>query len=103
MNILQRYNGVETTKNEKGREVYKSILYPTIEPEPMDIWTVVYESDRLDLLAYKYYNDVRYWWVIAEANGLGNGSMVVNPDTRLRIPKNIDKIISDYESLNSNR
>jgi hypothetical protein len=103
MNILERYIGVETIKNENGREVYKSILYPSIELDATDIWTVVYESDRLDLLAYKYYNDVRYWWVIAEANGLGNGSMVVNTDTRLRIPKNIEKIISDYNQLNSNR
>jgi hypothetical protein len=103
MNILERYKGAETTKDNNKKEVYKSVIYPSIELDPTDIWTVVYESDRLDLLAYKYYNDVRYWWVIAEANGLGNGSMTVDPDTRLRIPNNIDKIISDFNSLNSNR
>ena len=26
------------------------------------------ESDRLDLLAYKYYGDAKKWWLICDAN-----------------------------------
>jgi hypothetical protein len=103
MNILERYNGVQSIKSDKNREIYPTILYPTIDPDPIDIWTVVYENDRLDLLAYKYYGDVRYWWIIAIANNLGKGSMLVNPETRLRIPKNLNKIINDYNALNADR
>lgn len=29
-----------------------------------------HEIGRLDLLAYKYYNDVFLWWVIADRNGI---------------------------------
>lgn len=103
MDVLKRYNGLDIVNDSKGKRNYSTILYPTIEPDPSDIYTVVYESDRLDLLAYKYYGDVRYWWIIAQANNLGKGSFNVNTDTRLRIPKNIDKIIDSYNRLNSNR
>lgn len=103
MDALDRYNGLEVIKDEMGKRKYASILYPTIDPDPSDIYTIVYQDGRLDLLAYKYYGDVRYWWIIAQANNLGKGSFNVNPETRLRIPKNINKIISDYNSLNSDR
>jgi hypothetical protein len=103
MDIIKRYDELNVVNTESGKRNYATVLYPTIEPDPLDIYTVVYESDRLDLLAYKYYGDVRYWWVIAQANSLGKGSFNVNPDTRLRIPKNLDKIVSDYQAINSNR
>lgn len=103
MDILKRYNGLDIINDAKGKRNYVTILYPTIEPDPSDIYIIVYESDRLDLLAYKYYGDVRYWWIIAQANNLGKGSFNVNTDTRLRIPKNIDKILEAYNQLNSNR
>lgn len=103
MDALARYNGLEIIKDEMGKRNYATVLYPSIPADPTDIYTIVYERDRLDLLAYKYYGDVRYWWIIAQANNLGKGSFNVNAETRLRIPKNIDKIISEYNSLNSNR
>jgi hypothetical protein len=103
MNATKRYDGVRVDKTSIGKQFYSSIIYPTIDPDPNDIYTMVYESDRLDLLAYKYYGDVRYWWIIAQANSLGKGSLYVTTDSRVRIPKNIDKIISDYETLNKNR
>jgi nucleoid-associated protein YgaU len=42
--------------------------------------------ERLDKLALDFYNDGSLWWVIAAANGLGKGTLVVQPNTRLRIP-----------------
>ena len=42
--------------------------------------------ERLDKLAYKFYNDQTLWWVIATANALGKGTMVIPTNTRLRIP-----------------
>jgi nucleoid-associated protein YgaU len=38
------------------------------------------------LLAQKFYDDVTAWPVIANANGLGKGSLLVKPGTILRIP-----------------
>lgn len=103
MNIIKRYDGVRVDKDFEGIRNYSTIIYPTLDPDPSDIYTMVYENDRLDLLAYRYYGDVRYWWIIAQANQLGKGSFIVNTNSRLRIPKNIDKILTEYNTLNSSR
>ena len=36
------------------------------------------ERTRLDHLAYKFYDNPHYWWVIATANSIG-GRMYVEP------------------------
>ena len=43
------------------------------EPEENDIYHTVRDSDRLDLLAYKYYGGLiedssKFWWIIADVN-----------------------------------
>lgn len=37
-------------------------------PQLNDILHKVKEFDRLDLLAFKYYGDSKWWWVIADVN-----------------------------------
>lgn len=103
MSVTKRYAQNKTVLNEKNKTVYKTILYPRIDPAPDDIYIMTTVEDRLDVIAFKYYKDVRYWWILAQANSLGKGSLVVPSGTRLRIPKNVNKIITDYESLNANR
>ena len=44
-------------------------------------------GDRFDNLSYQYYNTATYWWYIAKANGMVNGSMSVPPGTTLTIPR----------------
>jgi len=39
-----------------------------ISPRPGTFLHTVQDSDRLDLLAYKYYNDSTMWWQICDAN-----------------------------------
>lgn len=46
-------------------------------PSNEDSYHVVHATDRLDLLAFKYYkkyteNPEKYWWVIADANEIEN-------------------------------
>lgn len=48
-----------------------------IEGTLQDSYHTVLESDRLDLIAYKYYKNKvsdssKYWWVIADANAIYN-------------------------------
>ena len=38
------------------------------------------------MLAYEYYNDQSQWWVIAQANHLGKGTLAIKPGIRIRIP-----------------
>jgi len=66
-----------------------------------ELYIQVTSSDRLDILASKLYGDQRLWYIIAAANGLGKGSLVVQSDTILRIPnrqlaeQNINKLNSE--------
>ena len=107
-----------TTKfNRRSKKVYGTILYPKIERHVEDFYIDVLVEDRLDNLAYQYYEDVTLWWIIANANkldrasnygitqkqdkGIGKGSMFVEPGQRIRIPNpdRISQIISDYEKM----
>ena len=52
-----------------------------------DMFHVVTDADskRIDLIAWKYYRDVRLWWVIAEFNNISN-PLELQAGTTLRIP-----------------
>jgi hypothetical protein len=43
------------------------------------------EERRIDLIAHKYYGDVRLWWIIAEANNIIN-PISLQTGRVLRIP-----------------
>tara|TARA_A100001011_G_C14311773_1_gene845959 strand:+ start:1068 stop:1400 length:333 start_codon:yes stop_codon:yes gene_type:complete len=53
------------------------------------IWSY---GDRLSNLAYKYYGNVTYWWVIAWYNGVAMEAEIVNGDL-LEIPVNLRKTL----------
>jgi len=40
---------------------YTETLYPEIEDKETDIYIYAKYGDRLDTLAYKYYNDTSLW------------------------------------------
>jgi hypothetical protein len=62
-------------------------IYPNV---PVNLQTDTYirttSADRLDKLAAHFYNDSSMWWIIGSVNGLGKGTIIVPPNTRLRIP-----------------
>lgn len=87
-----RYKEIEPKKNENNDRVYKTMLLPNIQREINDIYIIGKANDRLDLLASKYYGDSSLWWVIAEANKLGKGSLFVPIGGQIRIPFNSGKI-----------
>jgi nucleoid-associated protein YgaU len=67
-----------------------------------DLYIQVTSADRLDILASKLYGDQSLWYIIAAANGLGKGSLVVPPNTVLRIPST-EQTISFINSINTRR
>ena len=93
----------ETIDVDKKHRKFDSTLYPKIELDDSDIYIYTNIEDKLDLLAYKYYGDVTLWWIIAQANHLGKGTLNILPGTQLRIPQNIEKIFSDLETINRTR
>jgi hypothetical protein len=55
---------------------------------------ILHERDRLDHIAGRYYNNGRYWWVIAAASDIGWG-LQVPPGTIIRVPdiKEVAKLV----------
>jgi nucleoid-associated protein YgaU len=41
-------------------------------PNSRDVLHKLVNGDRLDLLAYTFYKNSKYWWVIADANAIKN-------------------------------
>ncbi len=50
-------------------------------------------GDRLSNLAFKYYGDVRYWWVIAWYNSVATEASLENGDL-IAIPINLGKTLA---------
>ena len=94
------YSSVAIEKRFDGKRVYKSLLYPVIEVDPMDVYIISDETMYLDMLAQKYYNDVSNWKLIALANNIGKGRLSVPAGIQLRIPMNLAKINEDIKRLN---
>ncbi len=90
-NSRYKYSNIKLNSN--GKRVYASMIYPKIKEQPTDIYITAKETDRLDLLAKKYYDDETQWWIIALANQI-SGTMYVEPGTQLRIPMDLDYIYS---------
>ena len=96
---MNRYSNIDILKN-NGRRFKKTVKLPIIEPNINDIYIIGQVGDRLDNLAFKYYQDSSLWWIIARANNIGNGSLTVPIGIQLRIPQNQFEIIDEYKELN---
>ncbi len=96
-----RYINIKTKKNTSGKGVTRSVLYPPIPKSLQDIYIITTVGDRMDMLAKTYYGKVNLWWIIAEANAIGKGTLDIPIGTQLRIPKDLYKIQQDFENLNS--
>lgn len=98
---MKRYSNTPVVNRYDGKRVYITTTYPTIIPSERDLVIVSNESDYLDALAFKYYQDPTLWWIIAAANNLGKGRMSVEPGLTLRIPTNVNQIIDQFKRLNA--
>jgi len=96
---MSRYNNnIFSSKfildTEIKRQYYISLINPEIPRQSDDIYVVSTVNDRLDLLAFKYYQNSTYWWIIAAANPeLRSDSLNLNIGTQVRIPKNFQSVI----------
>ena len=100
---MKRYELNRKKRDKHLRTVYGTILYPKIERKDTDLYVMSRLGDRLDNLAMEFYKDVTLWWIIAQANNIGKGTMNVEIGTTLRIPQQTDVIIEDYNEIVRNR
>lgn len=69
-----------------GVEFWDVLDLPSIPEQPDDLQYQVMKSDRIDLLANRFYQDSRLWWVIAVANGMEILPSDMNEGDQIRIP-----------------
>jgi nucleoid-associated protein YgaU len=98
---MKRYSNIEIKHRWDGKRVYNTTHYPEIPVSDNDIYIVSNDTDYLDTLSFKYYKDPTLWWIIALANNIGKGRMSVEGGIQLRIPTDIQNILSEYDRLNS--
>ena len=84
----------------------KSELIITANSESLiknsDVFITPTYGDRLDVLANEYYDDTSLWWIIAQANGIKGFTSLYTKNFKgeLRIPTQIQDILSEFESMN---
>lgn len=76
LNFITEYN---------GEQVYSIPYFTSIEQEQGDVYESVTNNVRIDLIANKYYNDPKLWWIIAMVNNISN-PLSIEYGTVLRIP-----------------
>lgn len=88
----------------KDNDRLSTTRYPKFPRKATDLYIVSRELDRLDQLAAEFYEDPRYWWVLAEANPqLGKGTLLVPPGLQLRIPYPITDITVQLRNAEDDR
>jgi nucleoid-associated protein YgaU len=102
---MNRYeNGTILITIPSNQPYYKGKFYPDIPLSESDVYVITTVGDRLDSLAYSYYNDSTLWWVIAMANNNATkGALYPAPGTQLRIPVNINNVLEQFEKFNTIR
>lgn len=91
--------------NKETIRYYSTSLYPKIEKKLEDSYIVTRRGDRLDLIATEFYQDSRYWKLLAQTNNIGKGTLTIPEGTRLRIPaiERLRDIDVDLLEYNNNR
>ena len=102
---MERYSSTDILKTANTNiPYYKGKFYPDIPLSETDEYVITTVGDRLDSLAFSYYNDATLWWVIAAANNnITKGALYPAPGTQLRIPTDINSVLDLYNQFNQAR
>ena len=99
---MNRYS-IKSTKTKTrydGKRVFLTTRYPMIPVNDSDLYITASSEDFLDSLAKRFYKDETLWWIIAQANNI-KGTIKPLVGQQLRIPTNIDYILSRFNRINS--
>ena len=102
---MNRYSDIPIFKSKQvnnGSRYYATTRYPEIPLSPNDIYVITTEGDSLDVLAQQFYGDKSLWWVLSIANtDLSQNSLYPPVGSQLRVPSNIQDILSTYDTINN--
>ena len=96
---MKRYSNTGIKRDKSGVRVYNTTFYPSIPIDDSDQFIYTKFGDRVDALANEYYGDVTLWWIISKANGI-KGQAGLKPGLLLRIPGQVEEILSNFRDLN---
>lgn len=99
MNRYIAQQSIQDTDTRKRRLQTGFLKVP--DSGPGDFYIKTTSIERLDKLAYNFYNDETTWPIIAIANAIPRGTLIVPANTLLRIPdpelvsQNINTILNN--------
>ncbi len=99
---MTRYTNTNITNDSNGKRRQRTTIIPVPAASATDVYIQTTSIERLDLLAYKFYGDSALWYVIASANSLGKGSLIVPINSLLRIP-DMTNIQTQIQTVNTSR
>jgi len=102
---MNRYSNIRLKKDSDGKRYIRSVIYPEIPENLDDIYVETEYGDRVDILAYQFYNDTSLWWIITTANPgkLRRDTYVCPAGLQIRIPLDPNPIIDEFERINRAR
>lgn len=100
--MINRYNNTNIINDANGKRKQRTTIIPVPQLSDNDVYIQTTSIERLDLLAFKFYGDSAMWYIIASANSLGKGTLIVPPNTILRIPDTFN-IETQIQTINTSR
>ena len=98
---MNRYKFTKLLKDPNGVRFRSVTDYTKIFRKDSDITYYTKFDDSYSTLAYRFYDDVSLWWIIARANEGFKGNLRLPVGTKLNIPTEIGDILSELERLNN--
>ena len=100
--MANRLKYIKSRRKSEEKRYYKNLKYPDIPFTSNDIYVLTTVGDRLDSIAYQFYNDIRLWWIITTANPqtIRRDSYNLKPNLEIRIPGNVSLIVKEFEKIN---
>jgi len=100
-----RYITATVVKDNNEKRKLSSIIIQSTPNQDGDVYIKTTSIERLDKLAYTFYGDASFWWILATENALGKGTLIVPSDTRMRIPNpdTIQQYINNINNTNNSR
>tara|TARA_A100001201_G_scaffold98867_1_gene85134 strand:+ start:464 stop:763 length:300 start_codon:yes stop_codon:yes gene_type:complete len=90
-----RYKNVKIISKKGGKRAQSSYIMKNVPELDGDTYVETTIADRLDLLANQFYGDPKLWWVIANANNIGKGTLFIEEGAVLRIPANPKNVVAN--------
>jgi len=99
-NSKKKNETVHSNHEHYNKDGLDTTIFPKVVRKSSDTIIVAKATDRLDLLAHRFYKDRTLWWAISLANNLPGDSFFIQPGTQIFIPSDITRITNEMRKLN---